>query len=216
MAIRLSSCLGRGNGKLRWRSEILVKRTLQQFELDVEIAEIGFLQVGRIMREGGIEPVDQIACRGDTRRVARAALFQQGVGLGEIGRTRQIIGQEPPHPIDAQGILFDAREDLAGNARQMPDAFGDLGRADRTHGDFKADRQRLGIGQQAARELDLAARHAAGVQPLEQLARREQDDQPAARRRADDAGDPERHADADRQHRQQDRGRGPARDPVHS
>ena len=144
---------------------------LQQFEFDVQIAEIGTLQIPRVVGERGIEPVDQFAGRGDPRRVA-AALFKQRIGLGEFGRTRQIVGEEAPHQVDAQRIIFDAGEDLAGNPRQMADAVGDLWRADRAHGDLQPYRQRLGIGQQFPREFDFAPRGAAGIQSLERFARR--------------------------------------------
>jgi RimJ/RimL family protein N-acetyltransferase len=93
-------------------------------------------------------------------------------------------------------------------------AFGHLGGTDRTHGDFEADCERLGIGQEFTSELDLAPRGSAGVQPLERLARRQHDHEPATGRRTDDAGDPERHVQRDRQQRQQHSGGRSARDPV--
>jgi hypothetical protein len=165
-----------------------------------EVAEIGFLQIGRVMREGGIEPVDQIAGGNQPLGVARAALFEQGVGLGQIGRTRQIIGQEAAHPVDAQRLLLDAGKNLARNSRQVTDALGDLLRADGADGDFEADRQRLGIGQ-SSRANSICARAAPLASNPEQSARREQHHQSAAGRGADEAGDPERHADADHEQR---------------
>ena len=125
------------------------------------------------MRESGVEPLDQLTCRDDARSVARAAFFQQGIGFGEVGGARQIVGQETPHPVYTQRIVLDARKNIARHARHVADAFGDLWRADRTHGDFETNRQRFGIGQEVAGECDLAACGAALVEPRERLSRRQ-------------------------------------------